>query len=98
MSLYTDENEQNLSSGVWEQQSADQPAHPHSLISTFVIRLLKSIISKLATSKISIFLLVSVAEETGSSLTLSEIPKTSFVTTRPIQMGMSKILMKDCKS
>ena len=86
MSLYTDENEQNLSSGVWEQQSADQPAHPHSLIrafvivnnkgadqpghphsliSTFVIRLLKSIISKLATSKISIFLLVSVAEETG---------------------------------
>ena len=44
---------------------SDQPAHPGSLISTFVIRLLESIISILATSKISNFYLVSVAEETG---------------------------------
>ena len=35
------------------------------LISAFVIRFLESIISKLATSKISIFELVSVAEQTG---------------------------------
>ena len=34
---------------------ADQPAHPRSLISAFVIRLLESIISKLATSEISVF-------------------------------------------
>ena len=34
---------------------ADQPAHPHSLISAFVIRLLESIKSRLAMSKISIF-------------------------------------------
>ena len=33
----------------------DQPAHPHSLISAFVIRFLESTISKLATSEISIF-------------------------------------------
>ena len=34
---------------------ADQPAHPRSLISTFVIRLVESIISKLASIEISIF-------------------------------------------
>ena len=34
---------------------ADQPAHPRSLISAFVIRFLERIISRLASSKISIF-------------------------------------------
>ena len=34
---------------------ADQPAHPRSLISAFVIRVLESIISRLATSEISNF-------------------------------------------
>ena len=43
-------------------KSADQPGHTHSLISTFVISLLESIISRLATSDILIFKLVSVAE------------------------------------
>ena len=33
----------------------DQPAHPHSLISAFVIRLLESIIYRLATSETSTF-------------------------------------------
>ena len=32
-------------------KGADQPAHPHSLISAFVIRLMESMTSKLATSK-----------------------------------------------
>ena len=36
-------------------KGADQPAHPHSLISAFIIRLLESIISMFATSEISIF-------------------------------------------
>ena len=62
---------------------ADQPAHLHSLISTFVLRLLKSITSKLATNNFSIFQQVSVAEETGLSLTLWETPKTGFVAWRP---------------
>ena len=44
---------------------------------------LESIISRLATSEISIFLLVSVTEETGLSLALSETPKTGFVASRP---------------
>ena len=54
---------------------ADQPAHPRSLISAFIIRVLESTISKLATT---------VAEQTGFSLALSETPKTGFVATRPI--------------
>ena len=55
-----------------------------SLISTFDFRLLEHRLSRLATSKIPIFYLVSVAEHTGLNLTLSEFPKTGFVTLRPI--------------
>ena len=47
------------------------------------IRCLESTIPKLATSEISIFQQVSVADETGLSLALSETPKTGFVATRP---------------
>ena len=55
------------------------------LVSTFVIRFLESIIiSKLATGEISIFLLVSVAEETDLILAWSETPKTGFVVSRSI--------------
>ena len=43
---------------------------------------MESILSRLATSELSIFYLVSVAEETGLSLALSDIPKTDFVATR----------------
>ena len=64
--------------------AADQPAHPRRLISTFVIRFLEIIISELATSKISIFKLVSVAEEPGLNLAETETPKTDFLVTRPI--------------
>ena len=55
---------------------ADQLAHSRRLIIVFVIRVLESTISRLATSEISIFWLVSVAEETGLSLAFSETPKT----------------------
>ena len=58
--------------GFANNKGADQPVHPCSLISAFVICLLESIISRLATSKLSIFYLVSVAEESGLSLILSE--------------------------
>ena len=37
--------------GFTNNKGADQPAHPRSLISAFVIRFLESIISKLATSE-----------------------------------------------
>ena len=67
-------------------KGTDQPAHPGRLISTFVIHFLESIISKPATSKISIFQLVSihVAEETCLSLTLMQTLRTGFVVSRPI--------------
>ena len=41
--------------GFANNKGADQPAYPRSLISAFVIRLLETIISALATSEISIF-------------------------------------------
>ena len=52
-------------------------SYPRSLISTFIVCLLESIISKLASCKIS-FQLVSVAEKTGLSLAQSETCKTCF--------------------
>ena len=73
--------QENLSSVVCNNKGVDQPAHPRRLISAFVIRVLESIISNLATSKILIFKLVSIAEETGLSLALSELLKTGL---RPI--------------
>ena len=41
--------------GFANNKGPDQPAHPRSLISVFVIRFLESIICKLATDEISIF-------------------------------------------
>ena len=64
-------------------KDVDQPAHPRSLISAFVIRLLGSIIAQPATSKLSIFQLVSVAEQPGLSLAIRETPKTGFLAMRP---------------
>ena len=43
----------------------------------------------LAPYKISFFQLVSLAEETGLNITLSETPKTGFLATRPIWSKMS---------
>ena len=63
---------------------ADQPAHPRSLISAFVIHFLESIISRFATSQILIFQLVSVAEQAGLNTTLSETTKPGFVALWPI--------------
>ena len=41
--------------GVAKNTGANQPAHPRSLISAFVIRFVESIKCKLATGEISIF-------------------------------------------
>ena len=65
--------------GFGSNTGAVQPAHQGGLISAFVIRFLKRIKVKLATGEISIFYLVSVAEETGLKLAMSETPKTGFV-------------------
>ena len=70
--------------GVANNKGADQPAHQRSLISAFVISLLESMTFRLASSEISIFYLVSIAEQSGLNLALWETPKTGFVMTRPI--------------
>ena len=75
---------ENLSLGVANNTGADQPAHPRSLISTFVFCFLESITSKLAISKISTFYLVFVAEQAGLNLTLSEILNIGFLASQPI--------------
>ena len=49
-------------------KGADQPAHPRSLISTFVVRCLDSMICILALSKVSRFYFASVAEQAGLNL------------------------------
>ena len=64
--------------GFANNKGADQPAHPRRLISAFVIHYLESIISKIATDEISVFYLVSLAVETGLSLTLLEDPEDRF--------------------
>ena len=65
-------------------KGADQPAHPHSLISAFVIRFLQSMKFKLASNIISSLQLVFAAEQVVLSMTWSEIPKTGFLATRPV--------------
>ena len=52
--------------------------HLRSLISTFIIRFLESIICKLATDENSIFQLVSVAEQAGLNLTFFGNPEDRF--------------------
>ena len=54
---------------------ADQPAHPRSLVSTFVIRFLESIITQLNSCNVLLLQLVSVAGRTGLSLTWLQNPR-----------------------
>ena len=62
-------------------KGADQPAHPRSLISAFVVCCLDSTISLLSISKISSLCLASVAAQAGLSLTWLQTPKTGFLVT-----------------
>ena len=70
--------------GVCKQQRRRPACASAQTDQHLCFRFLESSISKLYTGEISIFQLVSVAEETGLNLTLSESPKTGFVATRPI--------------
>ena len=63
------EPRQNLLWPYANNKGADQPAHPRSLISAFVVRCLDSIIPILVKSEISRLQLASVAEQAGFSLT-----------------------------
>ena len=57
-------------------KGTDQPAHPRSLVSAFVVCFQESNKTTLATIKMSIFYLVYVAKQTGLRLTQSKTPKT----------------------
>ena len=61
---------ENLSSGICEQHYKGADQHLHRLISAFVICVLESIISKLATNQILIFYIDFEAEETVLNLSL----------------------------
>ena len=59
-------------------KGADQPAHPCSLISAFVVHCLNSIISLDSIPKISRLQLASVAAQAGLCLGWSETPEDTF--------------------
>ena len=59
-------------------KGVDQPAHPRSLISAFVVRGLDSVRSLVSVIKISSPLLAPVAEQASLSLTWSETPEDTF--------------------
>ena len=65
-------------------KGADQPAHPRSLISAFVVRCLGRIIPLVSISEIASLYLVSVTAQTGLSLPGSETLKTGFLVSRHI--------------
>ena len=59
-------------------KGADQPAHPRSLISAFIVRCLDSVMSLVSVTKISSRMLAFVAEQASLSLTSSETPEYTF--------------------
>ena len=70
---------ENLFMPYGNNKGADQPVHSHSLISTFAVHCLGSIIPILAIGKISRLYLISVAEQASLSLTGSDTLKTGFL-------------------
>ena len=76
--------EKTCRSGFVNNTDADLPVHLRILISIFVIPFFGNFICKLATVEISIFKIVSAAEETGLNLALTDTQKTGFLATRPI--------------
>ena len=59
-------------------KGADQPTHPRSLISAFVVRCLDSVMPLVSVTYISSLMLASVAEQASLSLTWSETPEDTF--------------------
>ena len=72
-----------------KNEGADQPAHLRSLISSFVVRCLDSIIPLLAITEISRLQLVFIDEQAGLSFTWLNIPETGFLVRRLPSMEQS---------
>ena len=73
---------ENLFMPYANNEGADQPAHQRSLISTFFVRCLDSMIPLVSISEIASLYLASVAEQAGLRLTCSQTPKPGFLMTR----------------
>ena len=56
-------------------KGADQPVHPRSLISAFIVCCLDSVMSLVSVTKISSLMLASVSEQASLSLAWSETPE-----------------------
>ena len=69
-------------------KGTEQPAHLRSLISSFVVCCLDSIISVVSISEISSLNLASVAVQAGLRLTWSQTPKMGFLVTRLISNAL----------
>ena len=65
-------------------KGADQPAHPLSLISTFVVAYLDNMTPLVSIFETAGLYLASAAAQAGLCLTWSKIPKTGFLVTRLI--------------
>ena len=72
----------NLFMPYANSEGADQPAHPRSLISTFVVHCLDSIIPLVSIPQISSLYPASVTVQASLSLPWSKTPKTGFLVTR----------------
>ena len=75
--------QENLSLGVCKQQRRRPACTSMQSDQCLCCSIFGNVYVKIATSEISIFYLVSVAEETGLGHALSETPKTGFVEGRP---------------
>ena len=73
---------ENLFMPYANNKGADQPAHSHSLISTFLVYCLDSIIPLVCISEILSLCLVSVTAQTSLSLPWSQTRKTGLLMTR----------------
>ena len=73
---------ENLFMPYANNKGADQPAHLRSLISTFVVRCLDSMISLVSISEISSLHLAFVAVQDSLSLPWLQTPKTGFLVMR----------------
>ena len=83
----------NLFMQYVNNKGADQPAHSRSLMSTFVVRCLDSIIPLVSTSKISSLYPASVAAQAGLSLPWSQIPKAGFLMMR-LNLSIPAVMRK----
>ena len=78
MKLYEPGHEKTCLMTYANNKGADQPAHPCSLISAFVVHCLDSVMSLVPVTKISSLMLASVAEQASLSLTWSKTPEDMF--------------------